>query len=721
MAKMVPTFWFVWFCMLWPFLALAESLDHQTSGFSWQWDGHSLQVFDGSHRLMMSSLAGMPFVAPAEVRDNAQGLITKRFSPRVIVNSQVLGEVRKGSATESSVEYIINLQGFCREFLHLSFHQIHSRALDLEVVFSGNRRESPYHSSCEGLSLALEQLDEENFVGLGTQSTLITLNGWVFTTLSQEQGHGRGLQPLTWLSNRFGKGTAGDETTSYHYVSHVISSAMRSFWVYARKHVHFDFRSPSMVRISPTEPFLRMRFNLGSDVKDLTREFAREFGTTKRLPDWVHKGAMMGLQGGEERIWRLLMKLKNLQARIGSVWIQDWLGSFQTMVGQRLLWYWQTDTTLYPNWKDFVARLGAQNWPVLSYFNPRIKENCSESCYFDEAAQNQYLVKDRLGQPYMIGNGGFDFAKIDLFNLEARYWLAGLMRKHFEDSAVKGWMADFSEALPFDARLADGSSGVESHNAYIYQWAKLNGQLIDEIDDGFVFMRGGVLGSHKYVHAFWLGDQLTTWDRYDGLHSTVVGLITSGLSGALVNHSDIGGLTNIRIPLVANIQRTKELFLRWTQLNAFTPIFRTHEGLRPQVAHQFDSDEETLMEFSRYSKIFASLYPYRQRLVEETQQGIPMVRGMFMEYPHIEAAWQIDDQFMLGDELIVAPILKPSETGRMVFLPQGCWVDVFTQKIYDIPFFQKVYVEASHRHIPVFAKQGSQSDGLLREALGRYR
>lgn len=696
----------------------SSQLDYQSENLHIRWIGHGVVVEHASGQVILKSPENLPFISPAAINDGIVKGVTIRFHPQVKLNSRVMGEVSLINSDDRGVVYAIKLDRFCRQHLIISFLEAHSHGVDITAKLSGHAGQQPYEPSCEGLSLALEAHEDEHFIGLGTQATLMKLNGHILTTFSQEQGHGRGLQPLSWILNHIGKGIGGDQTTSYHTVPHVISNQLRSFWLNTTQHAHFDFSQSHMIRISPTSPEIKLRMQIRHSIKDLVRDFAHEFGTTKPLPDWSHRGAMMGLQGGEDHIKKMVNQLRKRSAPISSVWIQDWMGSIQTFVGQRLHWQWQTDTTLYPNWNSFVTELTDQGLQVVSYFNPRIKDTCSDnSCAFQTAKHNNYLVKNRLGQPYLIGNGGFNFAKIDLFHPEAREWLAQMIRIHFQQAPIKGWMADFSEATPLDAVLANNTRGSQSHNRYIYEWARLNGQLADEIDDGFVFMRGGLLGSHRHVHAFWLGDQLTTWDRYDGLHSTIIGLITSGLSGALVNHSDIGGLSNLRFPLVTHIKRTKELFHRWMHMNAFTPIFRTHEGLRPDQAHQFHSDEQTFSEFVRYAKIYASLFEYRQELARQTQEGLPMVRGMFFEYPHLKQAWQVDDQFMLGDELIVAPIVVPQTTGRSVYLPPGCWIEVFSQQIYNISTDRHLFIEASEHHIPVLARFGSQSHQLLKTAL----
>ena len=264
--------------------------------------------------------------------------------------------------------------------------------------------------------------------------------------------------------------------------------------------------------------------------------------------------------------------------------------------------------------------------------------------------------------------------------------------------------------LPFDAILHGGVDGKEFHNRYVEAWGEMNRQVADEIigDDAFLFMRGGVLGSHTKVNAHWLGDQLMSWDKYDGMQSALIGSITGGLSGAAVNHSDIGGMIRVSV-LGYKLTRDRLLFLKWLQMNAFSPILRTHEGTSPTLVHQFDTDEYTLKQFSYYSKIFSLLFDYRKELLNTAQEtGIPLMRGMFMEYPNDQKTWKIDDQIMLGSDILVAPIFNKKQKERSVYLPKGRWVDIFTGKEHDtLAGGQDILVKGALEYAPVFVKKDS--------------
>lgn len=178
----------------------------------------------------------------------------------------------------------------------------------------------------------------------------------------------------------------------------------------------------------------------------------------------------------------------------------------------------------------------------------------------------------------------------------------------------------------------------------------------------------------------------------------MTGLLSSGLSGFSLNHSDIGGYTSVT-QLVVDIYRTKELFMRWAELNAFTPFFRTHEGNQPEKNHQFNTDEGTLTHFARFAKIFRALAPYRKKLMQEAfQKGYPLVRALFLHFPRDSNVFSIEDEFLLGSDFLIAPILNANIHSRKVYLPKGNWNSVFSK--------EKWKVDESGSWIDVFSPIG---------------
>ena len=214
--------------------------------------------------------------------------------------------------------------------------------------------------------------------------------------------------------------------------------------------------------------------------------------------------------------------------------------------------------------------------------------------------------------------------------------------------------------------------------------------------------------------------QLVSWDQDDGIKTAVTGMLTSGLSGYSLTHSDIGGYTALDHPLV-RYHRSKELLMRWTEMAAFTAVFRTHEGNRPEDNQQIYSGEQTLRHFSRFAKVYAAWKPYRKVLVEEASEtGLPVVRHPFIHYPGDPEVYGLEYQFMVGSEFMFAPVLDPGEDEVEVYLPAGQWVHAWTGEVYGS--LKKGVYETVHAPIgepAVFYKQGSEAGRRFRSELER--
>jgi len=224
---------------------------------------------------------------------------------------------------------------------------------------------------------------------------------------------------------------------------------------------------------------------------------------------------------------------------------------------------------------------------------------------------------------------------------------------------------------------------------------------------------------------FWLGDQLQTWDEFDGIKTAVVGLLSGGVSSFGLLHSDTGGfnafafkLADRDIPLIA---RSNELLMRWEELSAFNSVFRTHEGLNPGISAQFDTDAETLAHFARMAKVYKALGFYRRQLVDEAARtGHPVVRHPFLQYPDDPNTY-LRYQFMYGTEFMVAPVLDPGARSVQMYLPKGDWVNLWTGESVSVPVGRWIEVPAPLGAPGVFYKQSSTAGQHFVSALRAER
>lgn len=567
---------------------------------------------------------------------------------------------------------------------------------------------------------------EERFFGFGVQYTYFDMKGRRVPIFVQEQGIGRGAQPIT-LGADWQAGAGGDPYTSYASVPHYMTSEMRSLFLENYEYSVFDLRDEDRVQVEVFSPKMTGQILSGGTPAELIEQYTEYSGRMRPLPGWILSGAVIGLQGGTETARKRYEELKALDTPVAALWLQDWVGQRTTSFGTQLWWNWELDRDHYPGWTEFVSDLRRDDVRVMTYVSPFLADVAEKPNHrrdlFEEARRKGYLVENRRGEPYLVEISSFSAAMVDLTNPEARTWIKAIIKRNLIEEGSSGWMADFAEGLPYDAVLHSGESAASYHNRYPEEWAEVNREAIREAgreDDIVFFNRSGYSRSPEYSTLFWLGDQLVSWDEYDGIKSAVTGMLSSGLSGYSLEHSDIGGYTAVTNPL-KDYHRSKELLMRWTELAAFTAVFRTHEGNRPEVNHQFYSDEETLKHFSRFAKVYAAWKPYREKLVEEAAtSGFPVVRHPFIHYPDDPEVYGLEYQFMVGTEFMVAPVLDPGEETVELYLPAGRWVHLWTGQRYGSRAKGSyVTVEAPMGQPAVFYKEDSREGERFRQVLAK--
>jgi alpha-glucosidase (family GH31 glycosyl hydrolase) len=154
---------------------------------------------------------------------------------------------------------------------------------------------------------------------------------------------------------------------------------------------------------------------------------------------------------------------------------------------------------------------------------------------------------------------------------------------------------------------------------------------------------------------------------------------------------------------------TKELYFRWTELGAFTPIMRTHDGLKRDLNWRWNTDAETTAHFRRFARIHEALAPEFRALADEAAvSSTPMIRHLAYEFPDDVPSRAIDDEYMLGSSLLVAPVVEGGAVSRSVYLPPGRWFDVWTGTGYDGG--ATITVDAPLGSPPVFSKDADRAD-----------
>jgi len=290
----------------------------------------------------------------------------------------------------------------------------------------------------------------------------------------------------------------------------------------------------------------------------------------------------------------------------------------------------------------------------LTYFTPKNK-------FFNEIIEKNLHVKNSKGEmPY-------EDAVLDFSNLETVKWyqdkLAGLLKMGV--GAIK---VDFGEAAPMEGFYASGRGGWYEHNLYPLRYNKAVADITKEVNnENIIWARSAWAGSQRYpLH--WGGDAANT---DIGMDATLRGGLSFGLSGFSFWSHDIGGFV---------VAAPENLYRRWLPFGFLTSHSRAH-GAPPKEPWLYNDNFVKAFRESAEMKYKLMPYIYAQAKLC-TEKGLPMVRALFVEYPDDPGAWLVEDQYLFGSDILVAPMMEAG-TERNVYLPKGNWIDYQSGKTYQ--------------------------------------
>ncbi|MBD3253734.1 MAG: alpha-glucosidase [Candidatus Lokiarchaeota archaeon] len=455
-------------------------------------------------------------------------------------------------------------------------------------------------------------------------------------------------------------------------------------------HELYIWNVPEKIVIAKYESILSVVSNL-----------TKYIGKQPEFPDWVYNGVILGIQGGKDVVEKKLQKTKKVNMKVSAVWCQDWQGYRITNFGKNLFWNWKYDEDLYPGLPSYCKALENRDIKFLGYMNPFL---ALDGNLFKEAAEKGYCVKEKNGNAYEIDVDELNAGLIDLTNPDAVEWYKKLMKKNLIDMGLSGWMHDYGEYLPTDAVLYSGVDAKIYHNQYAIDWAKIVYEVLKEnnlLNQILIFNRAGYSHASKYIMLYWPGDQIVDWTKENGMAADIPIGITLGLSGIGYYHYDIGGFITM-----GPYKRTKEIFMRWAEMAAFTMAMRTHEGVKPDVNWQFDSDQETLEHFAKMIDIHVKLKPYLTELSNQYQkEGIPPIRACFLHYEGDPELYDLKYQYLFGRDLLVAPVFEPKRSQWNIYLPDDEWIHIWTEKSYKRGWCR---LNAPIGQPPIFYRKGSE-------------
>jgi len=357
------------------------------------------------------------------------------------------------------------------------------------------------------------------------------------------------------------------------------------------------------------------------------------------------------------------------------------------------------DPIKFPDPRSMIEEIHANGNKLIVWITPwmAVDNEQDPNDYYYECDQKGYFLKKPNGDTYVSQMGMNPMligSCIDFTNPGAVAWYQAQLR-YLIDLGADGFQTDFGEQVPTDAVFYDGRTGAEMHNYYPLLYNEITYQTLREATQPVMLIRSGWHGSQKHS-VIWAGDQTSDFCLNSGMRSALVAGQNAGLSGFPFWSSDIGGYFG---------NPTDEVYMRWTQFGAFSPIMMLHGAGKREPWH---FSEEALQNYKHFARLHTDLFPYIYTYAQiATKTGLPIMRAMVVEHesdPHI---WDklCEDQYCFGSELIVAPVHYGFSRTRPVYLPHGTWRDFWSGNLLEGGIV--VNCRAEIDQIPVFVRTGA--------------
>ena len=361
----------------------------------------------------------------------------------------------------------------------------------------------------------------------------------------------------------------------------------------------------------------------------------------------------------------------------------------------------------FPAFQKMLKELKQMGFAVVVIVNPGVKVEESYQVY-RTGLENDYFVKMPTGQIYQGQVWPGEAVFPDFFQPAVRKWW-GAFHRELLALGVEGIWNDMNEPSDFSSptgtvaeealhKTGDGRliSHREGHNLYGLLQTKATSGALKKYQPGlrpFVLTRATFAGGQRYA-ALWTGDNASIWQH---LESSLPMLLNLGLSSFSFAGADVGGYRG---------DCSGELLVRWTQAGAFIPFFRNHSETGTAYQEPWRFEEQELAIMRTYIRLRYQFLTYLYNLMRESHlSGAPVMRPLLYHYQGDRRVYNISDQFLLGEALLVCPVLKPGATCRLIYLPDGLWHDFWSKEVLEGGRF--IVREAPLELMPLYIKAGS--------------
>lgn len=570
----------------------------------------------------------------------------------------------------------------------------------------------PYIEVKKGEKISFKMTKGRPVYGLGEQVRGINKRSWIYTSDCTDDPNHR-------------------EDTHSLYAAHnfLIFAEKKPFGIFLDNpgKVTFDlgYTQQDTAEITMDNWDMDLYYIDGKDLKDIVHQFRRMIGRSYIPPKWAFGfGQSRWGYKSEEDIREVERRYRELDIPLDSIYLDiDYMERFKDFT--------LNDET-FPNFPEFVKEMQEKHIHLVPIIDAGVKIEEGYPVY-EEGVEKGYFCKDEEGKDFIaaVWPGRVHFP--DMLNPEARRWF-GLKYKFLLEQGIDGFWNDMNEPAIFYSEkrlekvfdeletfrgknqdlmthfhfkdlvlgLANNPEDYRSfyhnfngegtpvrhdkvHNLYGYNMTRAAGEAFEELEPDkriLMFSRSSYIGMHRYG-GIWQGDNLSWWSH---LLLNIKMMPSLNMCGFLYTGADLGGF---------GADTTEDLVLRWMQFGLFTPLMRNHSalGTREQELYQFSNSKAC----GNMIEIRYSLLPYLySEYMKAALRDEMMFRPLAFDYPEDSFADQVEDQLMVGDSIMVAPVHEQNAAGRYVYLPEDMMlVTMRTPEDYDVRVMEK-----GHHYVP---------------------
>lgn len=440
---------------------------------------------------------------------------------------------------------------------------------------------------------------------------------------------------------------------------------------------------------------LNYYFYTGDSIKEIISAYTAMTGTVPIPQMWTlgYHQSRWGYESNRD-ILEVADKMRELEIPCDAIHFDiDYMEQFKVFTFNR---------EKYGEPKELMKTLEEKGIKAVGILDPGVKVEEHYDIY-EEGKKNSYFAVKPDGEIYTNTVWPGEAAYPDFGKTKVRKWWIE-KEKRLIDYGFRGIWNDMNEPAGFDGEIPPDivffdedkkSNHAQMHNVYGHLMSKAAYEGLQKHDKKrpFVITRACYAGSQRYTST-WTGDNHSIWPH---LQMAIPQLCNLGMSGMGFSGTDIGGFGS---------DATSELLIRWIQLGCFSPLCRNHSSKVGIYQEPWQFDEDTCRIYKKFVELRYRLLPYiYDCFCDMAKTGIPVMRPVVMEYENDSNTWELNDEFMLGERILISPVITQGSRNKLVYLPKGDWIDYETgERVTGPVSFIK---EAPLDTCPIYVKAGT--------------